>query len=127
MFQHSLRDMIGGIRAHAEAEAAYVQNAVVPAVRKEAKAPDPRMKVRLSRRGRGAGTGVSGAGGAEGTASGVPREAFGPWDLALPQISAPLNNTSSRAQLPAAGDELGLPAPSVDGHRSARCGRFEED
>ena len=46
MFQHSLRDMIGGIRAHAEAEAAYVQNAVVPAVRKEAKAPDPRMKVR---------------------------------------------------------------------------------
>ena len=48
MFQHSLRDMIGGIRAHAEAEAAYVQNAVVPAVRKEAKAPDPRMKVSLS-------------------------------------------------------------------------------
>ena len=43
MFQHSLRDMIGGIRAHAEAEAAYVQNAVVPAVRKEAKAPNPRM------------------------------------------------------------------------------------
>ena len=50
MFQHSLRDMIGGIRAHAEAEAAYVQNAVVPAVRKEAKAPDPRMKVSLSAR-----------------------------------------------------------------------------
>ena len=43
-----------------------------------------------SRRGSGAGTGVSGAEGAEGTASGVPREAFGPGDLASPQISAPL-------------------------------------
>ena len=44
LFQRSLRDMIAGIRAHPGAEAAHVENEVVPGVRKEAKSPDPRIK-----------------------------------------------------------------------------------
>ena len=67
--------------------------------------------------GRGASTARLGRGGEEFTASGVPRETSGPWDLAFPPILAPARPTRPPcSRVPGGGAEWAeLEALGVDG------------